>query len=214
VARFKKLYRLKLKQFFSTVNPRTLKIQKNSGNLIPMLLRSNLNCLEFLLIIILIFKKIISYIIRKVNPKIYWIKKLFHLPFSVRIQFYKTFILPYFDYCLSLIIYYTKYSIQKLQNFYYTCIIKLFGLSVFDLFYEDAEKKLVKYGLFSFEYRVLLKLDVFLFGILNSEFSPPCLKDLLMRKSVTYRYKTRCTDIFILPKINNHNGEATFSYFF
>jgi len=70
------------------------------------------------------------------------------------------------------------------------------------------------FGLFSFEYRVLLKLDVFLFGILNSEFSPPCLKELLIRKSVTHSYKTRCTDIFILPKINNHYGEATFSYFF
>ncbi len=149
----------------------------NEFKLLGVLIDNNIN-----------FQKNISYIIKKVNPKIYSIKKLFHLPFSVRIQFYKTFILPYFDYFLSLIIYYPKYSIQKLQNFYYTCIIKLFGLSVYNLSYEDAEKKLVKYGLFSFEYRVLLKLDVILLGILNSEFSSPCLKELLIRKSVTNRY--------------------------
>jgi len=91
----------------------------NEFKLLGVLLDNNIN-----------FQKNISYIIKKVNLKIYSIKKLFHLPFSVRIQFYKTFILPYFDYCLSLIIYYPKYSIQKLQNFYYTCITKLFGLSV------------------------------------------------------------------------------------
>jgi len=92
----------------------------------------------------------------------------------------------------------------------------MFGLSVYNYnhSYEDAENKLIKYGLFSLEYRVMLKLDVFLFRVLNSKFSPPCLKDLLIRKSLTHRYKTRCTDIFILPKINNHYGKATFAYFF
>ena len=160
------------------------------------------------------FQKNISNIIKNVNPKLYSIKKLFHLPLSVRIQFFKTFILPYFDYCISLIIYYPKYSIQKLQHFYYTCILKLFGLSVNNKSYEDAEKTLKKYGLFSFEYRVFTRLGIFIHKILNSWLSPPCLKTLLILKSDTHSYRTRCTDRYVVPKMNNHYGNTTFAYFF
>ena len=41
-----------------------------------------------------------------VNWKMHSIKRLFYLCTSVKIQFFKTFILPYFDYCLSLITYF------------------------------------------------------------------------------------------------------------
>ncbi len=39
-----------------------------------------------------------------INKKMYSIKRLFHLPKSVKVQFFKTFITPYFDYCSSLLI--------------------------------------------------------------------------------------------------------------
>ena len=37
-----------------------------------------------------------------INRRLYTIKKLFYLPYSVKIHFFKTFILPYFDYFISL----------------------------------------------------------------------------------------------------------------
>ena len=140
--------------------------------------------------------------------------KLTHLPLSIRIQFFKTFILPYFVYCLSLIIYYPKYSIQKLQTYYYTCIFKLFGLSFINYSYEDTEKALKRFGLFSFEYRVFSKLGIFLHRILCSEHSPPCLRELFILKLDTHSYRMRCADRYVIPKANNHFGEATFAYFF
>ena len=57
-----------------------------------------------------------------VNRRLYTIKKLFYLPYS----FY-AFILPYFDYCISLTIYF--HNIRKLCKMYYLCLFKLFGLS-------------------------------------------------------------------------------------
>ena len=63
------------------------------------------------------FRKHISKIIKKVNPKLYLYKKLFYLPLSVKIQFFKSFILPYFDYCSTLIIYNPKYTIQKILKY-------------------------------------------------------------------------------------------------
>jgi hypothetical protein len=48
------------------------------------------------------------------NRKMYSIKRLFYLATSVKIQFFKSFMLPYFDYCLSLTIYFPKSTIQSL----------------------------------------------------------------------------------------------------
>ena len=61
-----------------------------------------------------------------INSKLFSIKRLFHLSTTVKIQFFKTFILPYFDYCMSLFIYFNKQALQKLYNKYYLCLFKLF----------------------------------------------------------------------------------------
>ncbi len=54
------------------------------------------------------FTKYTSDIRITINRKLFGIKRLFYLSTSVKIQFFKTFILPYFDYCLSLLIYFPK----------------------------------------------------------------------------------------------------------
>ncbi len=46
------------------------------------------------------------------------IEKLFFLSYDEKVQFFKTLILPIFDYCISLYIYFAKYFIQKLSNLY------------------------------------------------------------------------------------------------
>jgi hypothetical protein len=61
-----------------------------------------------------------------INKKLYGIKRLFFLCASVKIHFFKTFILPYFDYCLSLIIYFPPSAYQSLNNFFNLCLYKLF----------------------------------------------------------------------------------------
>ncbi|RNA16326.1 hypothetical protein BpHYR1_005092 [Brachionus plicatilis] len=63
-----------------------------------------------------------------INKKLNPIKQLFFLSKPVKIQFFKTFILPHFDYCLSLVIYFSKPAIQSLSNAYYISIFKLIHL--------------------------------------------------------------------------------------
>jgi hypothetical protein len=41
---------------------------------------------------------------RTVFKKLYSIKRIFYLSFHVKVQFFKTFILPHFDYCITLAI--------------------------------------------------------------------------------------------------------------
>ena len=52
-----------------------------------------------------------------INRKLHSIKRLFYLPFNAKIQFFKSFILPYFYYGLSLAIYFHKDAIRKCVNF-------------------------------------------------------------------------------------------------
>jgi hypothetical protein len=51
------------------------------------------------------FSNTVAEIATKVNRKIHCIKRLFYLSTNVKLQLFKTFLLPYFDYCLTLTIY-------------------------------------------------------------------------------------------------------------
>ena len=74
------------------------------------------------------FNKHVSNLGRCINSKLFSIKRIFYLSTSVKVQFFKTFILAYFDYCSTLMIYFNKSVIQKLCNKYYLCMHKLDGL--------------------------------------------------------------------------------------
>jgi hypothetical protein len=76
------------------------------------------------------FNKHISIVSHTINSKSFAIKNLFYLSTSVKVQFFKTFILPYFDYCSSLLIYFGKAEIQRLCNKYYLCLYMLFKVDL------------------------------------------------------------------------------------
>jgi hypothetical protein len=65
------------------------------------------------------FMKLVSETCLSVNKKLFSIKRLFYLCTSVKIQFFKTFILPYFDYVFTIICYFSKEAIQRLANSFY-----------------------------------------------------------------------------------------------
>ena len=73
------------------------------------------------------FNKHVCEVRKAINKRLYSIKRLFFLTMSVKIQFFKTFILPHFDYCATISIYLPKSSIQKLANTYNNCIFNLFN---------------------------------------------------------------------------------------
>ena len=123
-----------------------------------------------------------------INRKMFSIKRLFYLATKVKIHFFKTFILPYFDYCLSLIIYFPTPAIQSLSNCFNFCLLRLFNFRPAEINYlesspEEEEKimneflsKLQSYSLFTFQSRVFSKLLIFSHGIINNPNSPTSLK--------------------------------------
>jgi hypothetical protein len=76
------------------------------------------------------FTQYVSFLRTTINRKMFSIKRLFYLSHAVKIQFFKTFILPYFDYCLSLVIYFPKAAIQSLSNCFNYCLFKLFHFKI------------------------------------------------------------------------------------
>ena len=75
--------------------------------------------LEVILYNKLTFTKLVAHILRLLDIVFFSIKRLFYLSSKVKNQFFKTFILPYFEYCLSLIVYFSKASIYKLSKSFY-----------------------------------------------------------------------------------------------
>jgi hypothetical protein len=67
---------------------------------------------------------------RNVSFNLHSIKRLFYLSASVKLKFFKTFIMPYFDYYSSLTIYFLKATIQKICNFNNYCLNKLLKIDL------------------------------------------------------------------------------------
>jgi hypothetical protein len=115
------------------------------------------------------------------------IKRLFYLCTSVKIQFFKTFILLYFDYSLSLIIYFPSTVYQSLCNCFNLCLFKLFNLKTeYESEEDDEEKimsnflvKLQSYQLFTLQARIYNKLLIFTHGIKTNARSPLELQSII-----------------------------------
>lgn len=157
---------------------------------------------------------------QSINKRLFSIKNIFFLSFPVKIQFFKSFILPYFDYCSTLLIYFPKYSVQKIANTYNQCLFRLFKfkstinqLSDFNNFNNMLES----YKLSNFQHRILERLCVFIYKILSDPMSPLDLKIQFEKKSNVFpRYDLRKSNNFIIPSKGKFNdfGERTFSYFY
>jgi hypothetical protein len=126
------------------------------------------------------FTDYVSLVCKSINTKLYSIKRLFYLATSVKIQFFKSFILPYFDYCCSLFIYFPKVMLQKLSNLYYMCLFKLFKFN-FDTDVIQANDFLMRYGLFSYQHRLFVRFSTFSHRMYTCEDAPAELNQKLNR---------------------------------
>ena len=144
-----------------------------------------------------------------VNKKLYSIQKLFYLCTAVKLQFFKSFIMPYFDYCLSLYIYFPKTTIQRINNCFNLCLFKLFKIKM-NTNVIDFNNDLNKYGLSSFQHRIVNKVFTFAYNIINNPKAPTGLKQTFVNSKVRRLRKNNLE----LRAVKTHYGEKTFSYFF
>ena len=98
-------------------------------------------------------------LIGSINSKLFSIKRIFYLSTPVKVQFIKTFILSFFDYCSTLMIYFNKSVIQRMCNSYYLCLHKLLKLNTqeFSDFNQLNDHLMSKYNIPSFQHRFFSK---------------------------------------------------------
>lgn len=156
----------------------------------------------------------VSELRQQINRKLYSIKKLFYLSLSVKIQFFKTFMLPYFDYCSSIIIYFSNKAMQKLANCYYLCLYKLFKISFDSNEPNVVNNVLKKWGLFNLHHRLVKKLSLFVVKIFIFKNPPNLAQELKFNfeRKLPYNLRNKCN--LIQPIVKRRAGEYTFTYFF
>ena len=150
----------------------------------------------------------------QINKKLYCIKNLFYLSFSVKVQFFKTFILPFFDYCLSLVIYFPKAIIQRLSNCYYLCLFKLFKFKFSSDDPEKVNEFLKNYNLFGFHQRIFCRLGLFSFRIFTYKSPSILASKLISNLERNIPYNLRNKNDFCVPETQRKFGELTFGHFF
>ena len=139
-------------------------------------------------------------------------EELFFLPTTVKLQFFKTFLLPHFDYCITLSIYYTIGALQKLVNCYYMCLSKLFNFNLINLNTTTINAYLKRYNLFAIQHRILYRFALFLYKLTNSKNFPLDLSSTLKHNKCEYNFRHQ--NLFLLPSISSKSGEQTFEFFF
>lgn len=148
--------------------------------------------------------------------KLYSIKRLFNLCTAVKLQFFKTFVMPYFDYCSTLSCYFPKTTIIKLTKCFDFSIFRLFKLKPETNDRNDFNNKLEKYGLNNLQHRIIIRLSSFIHKIVNNDEAPQLLKnELTTNETHNKGYALRNNKHFSQSlQLKNHYGEATFNFVF
>jgi hypothetical protein len=165
------------------------------------------------------FLKYASILKNCVIKKLYSIKRLFYLSFSVKLQFFKTFVAPHFDFCSTIYLYFPKATLQKIFNCYNYCLGKLLGIKANQEMCQNLNffnNHLESFGLHNFQHRLFDRATTLVHNIVNKTNAPRLLKEqIVYKKDVNKYYSLRNNNQVIQQlALKNHYGEATFIYIF
>ena len=140
--------------------------------------------------------------VKSINKKLYSIRRLFYLPFEVKLLFFKAFILPCFDYCISLSLYFNRYLLEKLGRMFYLTLVKLLRFRFENDSITEINRFLEGYGLQAFQYRVISRSLSFLNKLACDQNAPIGLKSEITRIiRVNDNYELRSNNKLVLEPI-------------
>lgn len=152
----------------------------------------------------LTFKKHVEYLQKTINQKLFAIKKIFYLPIKIKLHFFKTFILPHFDYCISLYLFFTKSLLNKLEKIYNSCLFHLLKIDLHNMTLDEQQAKLIqsKSNLFPFFYRFFYRLSLFSFKVLNNQILSDIRNKLIFKHKTynSYNLRDKTRSIFYVQK--------------
>ena len=142
------------------------------------------------------FSAHVSAIKKGINIRLFAIKKIYYLAASVKLQFFKSFILPYFDYCMSLSIYYSRSDLLQLEKLYNFCVFKLLKTNLKGVSIEAQQASLEPFRLQPFRTRVYIRLAIFVYNVYGGR----CLESVRSKlKKNMQPYDLRSSRKFYVP---------------
>ncbi len=130
---------------------------------------------------------------------------------KVKLQFFKTFLLPHFDYCSSLFVYFCKTLIEKIRKLYNSCLFNLLNIELSGRTLEDQACILKPFNLLPFYYHIFYSLSIFYYKILNNRILNNVKQNLVVCES--YDLRTASKNLFLEPFCRTVNGSKRLSIF-
>ena len=172
------------------------------------------------------FQNHVDHVVKSVNCKLFSFKKMFFLSQNVKTQFFKTFIMPHFDYCASLHVYFSKSVINQLERLYNSCIFRLLNIKLKFIDTVDQLLVLKPLNLFPYKFRIFYRLSLFSHKIMNDEILANIKEGLVDHSSRDIDDNTRImrsqtstskfykeSIIYCVPKTSAVRGESCISVF-
>jgi len=154
------------------------------------------------------FHEHIKTIKRVVNKKLYSIKNIFYLAFDVKVQFFKTFILPHFDYCSALHVYFTKTQMESLEKFHKVCLFRLLGIKLFGMDSNEQLEVLAKYNLVPYKMRIFQRFNSLFHKIVNNNILHNFYENLVFKDKLSLRDRDPLEE----PNLRTNDDRKSLSY--
>ena len=158
------------------------------------------------------FEKHYMLIKKNVNARLYSLHKNFLIPIETKVQFFKTFLLPFFDYCSSLFIYMCKTLLNRFNRFFNCCIFRLFKLNLHNMNINEQANVLAQYNLCPYYYRIIERFAVFSKKIMDN-FILNNIKCKLIIKINAYNLREKTYEKYNVPKHALNDGKRRISIF-
>jgi hypothetical protein len=149
---------------------------------------------------------------KTVNKKVFALKRIFYLSSRVKLHFFKTFILPHFDYCASLFIYLTKTLLDKVARLYNSCIFNLLRIDLSEKTEVEQLQLLTPFNLFPFLDRFFFRFSLFSFKILTGQILPE-QKESLSENHISYNLRKKA-DTYLVDLCTTLKCSRRLSIFF
>ena len=150
------------------------------------------------------FTSHIDQVKKQVNIRLFAIKKIYYLSAEVKLQFLKTFVLPYFDYCFTLAIYYSRANLAQLEKLYNFCIFKFLKLKLKYSSINEQTAALRPFRLQAFKTRLYVKVGMLVHGIFHRRLLGAFCDRVSANSS---KYVLRSKRRFIRPIAKTKTGE-------
>ena len=144
----------------------------------------------------LTFNEYVESLVKLINKKLFAIKNIFYLSFKTKLKFFKTFILPHFDYWASIFIYFNKTVLEKIERHYNACLFNLLNIDLDSKLADAHDIFLEEFNLTTFFKRLFIRFSIFTYKILNKQMLHDFKNSLITNEN---KFNLRCQELYKVP---------------